>query len=79
METEENKRIETLTYIIADLKAENMELEQRVHQLIELTTTKQPQHGMEKQTLGDMLKMRDHCDMLEKDNEQLKRQIKVKE
>ena len=60
MKTEENKRIEALTNIIADLKAENMELEQRVHQLMELTTTKQPQHGMEKQTLGEMLKMRDH-------------------
>ena len=60
MKTEENKRIEALTYIIADLKAENMELEQRVHQLLELTTTHQLQHGMEKQTLGEMLKMRDH-------------------
>ena len=30
-----NNRMETLAYIIADLKAENVELEQRVHQLVD--------------------------------------------
>lgn len=30
-----NNRMETLAYIIADLKAENVELEQRVHQLMD--------------------------------------------
>ena len=34
MEKKENNRMETLAYIIADLKAENVELEQRVYQLM---------------------------------------------
>lgn len=76
-------RMETLAYIIADLKTENVELEQRVHQLMDdYNDVIRQLRGMEKrkdedpakQTLGEMLKMRDHCDKLEKDNEQLKRQ-----
>ena len=35
MKTEENKRMLALSYIVADLKAENMELEQRVQELVE--------------------------------------------
>ena len=35
MKTEENKRMLALSCIVADLKAENMELEQRVHQLVD--------------------------------------------
>lgn len=35
MTTEENKRMLALSYIIADLKAENIELVQRVHQLVD--------------------------------------------
>lgn len=79
----ENKRMEALSYIIADLKTENMELEQRVHQLVDdYNDVARKLRGMEKrkgvdhakQTFGDMIKMRDHCDILEKDNEQLKRQ-----
>ena len=35
MKTEENKRMLALSYIVADLKAENMELAQRVHQLVD--------------------------------------------
>ena len=35
MNIEENKRMLALSYIVADLKAENMELEQRVHQLVD--------------------------------------------
>ena len=35
MTTEENKRMLALSYIVADLKAENMELVERVHQLVE--------------------------------------------
>lgn len=34
MTTEENKRMLALSYIVADVKAENIELEQRVHQLM---------------------------------------------
>ena len=35
MTTEENKRMLALSYIVADLKAENMELVERVHQLVD--------------------------------------------
>ena len=35
MKTEESKRMLALSYIAADLKAENMELEQRVQELVE--------------------------------------------
>lgn len=35
MKPETNNRMEALAYIIADLKAENIELVQRVHQLVE--------------------------------------------
>lgn len=78
-----NNRMETLAYIISDLKAENMELEQRVHQLVdEYNDVVRKLHGKEthkdedpaRLLLDNMQKMRDHCDMLEKDNEQLKRQ-----
>lgn len=38
METEENKSMEALAYIIANLKAENIVLAHRVHQLMPLIT-----------------------------------------
>ena len=77
-----NNRMEVLAYIIADLKAENMMMTERIHQLTDdyndvarqLRGMEKRKDDLEKQTLGDMLKMRDHCDKLEKDNEQLKRQ-----
>jgi hypothetical protein len=78
-----NNRMETLAYIIADLKSENVKLELRVHQLMDDYNDvvhqlngkeKRKDEDPAKQTLGEMLKMRDHCDKLEKDNEQLKRQ-----
>ena len=83
MKTEENKRMLALSYIVADLKAENMELEQRVYQLEnDYNDVVRQLDGNEKRKgedpaklfLADMQRMRDHCDMLEKDNEQLKRQ-----
>ena len=83
MTTEENKRMLALSYIVADLKAENIELVESVHQLVDEYNEvvrqlheqdKRKDEDPSKQTLGDMLKMRDHCDKLEKDNEQLKRQ-----
>ena len=78
-----NNRMETLAYIISDLKAENIELTQRVHQLMDdYNNVVRQLDGKEthkdedpaKLLLDNMQKMRDHCDMLEKDNEQLKRQ-----
>lgn len=86
MKTEENKRMLALSYIVADLKAENIELEQRVHQFMdEYNNVEHQLRGMEKrkdedpsrQTLGEMLKMRDHCDELEKENRALKGFAKV--
>lgn len=82
MKTEENKRMLALSYIVADLKVENMELAQRVHQLVDdYNDVVRQLHGKgthkdedpAKLLLDNMQKMRDHCDMLEKDNEQLKR------
>ena len=76
-----NNRMETLAYIISDLKAENMELEQRVHQLVdEYNDVVRQLNGKEKRKdedpamllLDNMQKMRDHCDMLEKENRELK-------
>ena len=76
-----DNRIEVLSYIIADLKAENMELAQRVHQLVDDYNDVVRQlngkgtHKDEdpaKLLLGNMQKMRDHCDNLEKENRELK-------
>ena len=81
MKTEENKRMLALSCIVADLKAENMELEQRVHQLVdEYNDVVRQLNGKEKHKdeepaklfLDDMQKMRDHCDKLEKENRELK-------
>lgn len=83
MTAEENKRMLALSCIVADLKAENIELAQRVHHLVDdynevvrLLNGKETRKDEDpaKLLLGDMHKMRDHCDKLEKENEQLKRQ-----
>ena len=83
MKEEENKRMLALSYMVADLKAENMELADRVQYLEEdYNKVVSLLHVMEKrkdeypakQTIDEMQQMRDHCDKLEKDNEQLKRQ-----
>ena len=83
MTTEEKKRMLALAYVVADLNAENMELAQRVHQLVDdYNNVVRQLNGNEKRKdedparllLGNMQKMRDHCDKLEKENEQLKRQ-----
>lgn len=82
--TEENKRMLALSCIIADVKAENMELEQLVHQLMDdYNEAVRQQHGLEKrkdkdedtakQTLGEMRQMSDYCDKLERENGQLKK------
>lgn len=82
MKTEENKRMLALSYIVADLKAENMELAQRVHQLVDdYNDVVRQLNGKEthkdedpaKLLLGNMQKMRDHCDKLEKENRKLER------
>ena len=82
MKTEENKRMLALSRIVADLKAENMELVERVHQLVDdYNDVARQLRGMEKRkdedpankTLDELKQLRDHCDMLEKNIEQLKR------
>ena len=82
MNTEENKRMLALSYIVADLKAENMELEQHVQKLTDeynkvlsllCETEKSKDEDQSKQTQDEMQHLRDHCDMLEKNIEQLKR------
>lgn len=84
MTTEENKRMLALSYIVADLKAENIEMTQRVHQLTDdYNEAVRQQHGLEKrkdedpsrQTLGEMMKMRDHCDELERKNGELEQRV----
>lgn len=86
MKTEDNKRMEALAYIIADLKAKNMELDQSMREIAEKHNDVLRQlRGMEKrkdedpsrQTLGEMMQMRDHCDKLEAENRELKRFAKA--
>ena len=86
MKTEENKRMLALSCIIADLKAENMELVERVQQLVDKNNDVVRQLGgnethkdddIAKLLLSDMQKMRDHCDKLEKENRELKGFAKV--
>ena len=83
MTTEENKRMLALSYIVADLKAENMELALRAQQLEDdnnrvicllRETEKRKDEDPSKQTQDEMQKLRDHCDMLEKNFEGLKRE-----
>lgn len=82
MTTEENKRMLALSYIVADLKAENIEMTQRVHQLVDdYNKVVRQLNGQEKhkednssnQTLGEIQQMRDHCYKLERMNEELER------
>ena len=86
MTAEENKRMLALSCIVADLKAENMELVERVHQLVDgYNDVVRQLNGNEKrkdekparQTLGEMRQMRDHCDKLEAENRELKRFVKA--
>ena len=81
MKTEENKRMLALSCLVADLKSENMELEQRVQELVdEYNEVAHKLNGKEthkdedpaRMLLDNMQKMRDHCDMLEKENRELK-------
>ena len=83
MKTEESKRMLALACTVADMKTENMYLAQRVQELVdEYNDVVRQLDGKQKRknedsstkTLVKLRKMRDHCDMLEKDNELLKRQ-----
>ena len=86
MKTEENKRMLALSYIVADLKAENMELADRVQYLEEdynkvvsllHVMEKRKDEDPAKQTLDELKQLRDHCDKLEKENRELERFAKA--
>lgn len=86
MKAEEINRMEALAYTIADLKAENMMMTERVHQLKDdYNDVARQLQGIEKrkdedparQTLREMMQMRDHCDKLEAENRELKRFAKA--
>lgn len=85
MTTEENKRMLALSCIVADLKAENMELVERVHQLVDdynevvrLLNGKEKRKGKNsKPTIGEVLDVRAHCYKLEVENRELKRFAKA--
>ena len=86
MTTEENKRMLALSYIVADLETENMELVERVQQLVDDYNDVVRQlngNGTHKDEdpakllLGNMQQMRDHSDKLEKENRELERFAKA--
>ena len=82
MKTEENKRMLALSCIVADLKVENMELEQRVHQLVdEYNEVAHQLNGKDKRknedsstkTLVKLRQTEEQCYKLERENQNLKR------
>ena len=85
MTTEENKRMFALSCIVADLKAENIELAQRVQQLVDdynevvrlLNGNEKRKDKNSKPTLGKVLDVRSRCYKLEVENKELKRFAKA--
>ena len=85
MTTEENKRMLALSCILADLKAENIELAQRVQQLVDdyndvvrqLNGNEKRKDKNSKPTLGEVLDVRSRCYKLEVENRELKRFAKA--
>ena len=78
MTTEESKRMLALSYIVADLKAENIELAQRVHQLVdEYNDVVRQLNGNEKRKDKDQLKQeffetREQYEKLEREYNELR-------
>ena len=82
MTTEENKRMLALSCIVADLKAENMELLKRMQNisaefadvLYRLNEKeKRKNEGPSTQTIVELRQMKEQCDKLERENRELKR------
>ncbi len=80
MKEEENKRMLALSYIVADLKAENIELVERVHQLVDdyndvvRQLDEKEKHKNKvpsKQTLDELQQMQEQCEHLKRKNEEL--------
>ena len=81
MKTEENKRMLALSCIVADLKAENMELLKRMQNISAefadvLCRLNEKEKRMNKcssaQTLVELRQMQEQCDKLERENRELK-------
>ena len=86
MKTEGNKRMLALSCIVADLKAENMELLKRMQNisaefadvLCRLNEKeKRMNEGSSTQTLVELRQMQEQCDKLERENKELKRFAKA--
>ena len=81
MKTEENKRMLALSCIVADMKAENMDLLKRMQNisaefadvLCRLNEKeKRMNEGSSTQTLVELRQMQEQCDKLERENRELK-------
>ena len=85
MEPKENKRMLALSCIVADLKAENMELVEHVKKLVDeynevvrlLNGKDKRKDKNSKPTLGEVLDVRSRCYKLEVENRELKRFAKA--
>lgn len=86
MKTEEYKRMLALSYIVADLKAENIELAQRVQQLVDgyndvvrQLNGKEKRKGKDssKRTMGELQLMHEQCEHLKSKNNGLDRFVKA--
>ena len=86
MKTEENKRMLALSCIVADLKAENMELVERVHQLVDEYSNavckpgvqeKRKDEDSSKRTMGELQLMHEQCEHLKRMNKELERFAKA--
>ena len=86
METKENKRMLALSCVVADLKAENMYLAQRVQELVDeynnvahqlIGKKNRKNKDSSKPTIDEMQQMREHCDHPESENNGLDRFVKA--
>ena len=80
MKTEENKRMLALSYIVADLKAENIELAQRVQHLVDDYNNvvrqlngkeKRKNEGSSNRPIGELQLMHEQCEHLKMTNKEL--------
>ena len=86
MKTEENKRMLALSCIVSDLKTENMELAQRVQELVDeynnvahqlIGKQNRKNKDSSKPEIDEMQQMREHCDHPESKNNGLDRFVKA--
>ena len=86
MTAEENKRMLALSCILADLKAEDMELEERVQQIAAEYSNAVCQPGVQekrkdkdssKRTMGELQLMHEQCEHLKRMNKELERFAKA--